>query len=521
MKTSKLRFICAGIFIILTVSLCIFLCSKKHVEFCDESLTLESANSVWKESVYEQWNTWMSGGDIASYYSATDWNPRLITIMKRLWVDHVPFYFWLIRAASLIARGSASPWIGMGLNIFLTVLFELWLFYVPGRSMGEDKRMLKAVCIFSGLFFFSFPLFFSQVNLVRMYLLIAYEMYMLLWYMGSFYLNREEKKRNFAYAAVVACALITHYLFLPFFGILCIFVFAALLIGDRKRIPKFICMNISATILSCVMDPYWIYRLLRYNLMPRSDGNTGKKIELGATLMRTLKGLVNMPFHGRLPFAAALALTLLIFAAAVVILTKEGRKKTAVFFLLLIASIFCYLFIVYMMNGGAGRYHWPAFSLWIIPVYAAAIGIFIWLWDKKRGKLKVLGVLPGALLIAFLALNILDCKDGGIEYLYPDSVEDELRDKFADIPWVIWCEEHTYYEEGAAYKYMIPSQICFVSPNHPAGEELELPDEYILVCHDERDDDALELMEKYSGTRPGKNGEPVYCGSMGFFPVKQ
>ena len=521
MKTSKLRFICAGIFIILIVSACILLCSKKHVEFCDESLTLESANSVWKESVYEKWNSWMSGEDIADYYSATDWNPGLITIMKRLWVDHVPFYFWLIRFSSLIAHGSSSPWIGMGLNIFLTVLFVVWLFYVPGKSMGGDKRVLAAVCIFSGIFFFTFPLFFSQVNLVRMYLLIAYEMYMLLWYMGSFFLRTEEKKRDFAYAVVVACALITHYLFLPFFGLLCIFVFTALIIWDRKRIPKFIFMNISATILSCVMDPYWIYRLLRYNLMPRTDGNSGKKTELGATVIRTLKGLVNLPFQRRVPFALALIFTLLIFAVAVFILIREGKKKAAVFYLILIAAVFCYLFMVYMMNGGAGRYHYPAFSLWIIPVYGSVIGTFIWLLDKKRGKFRILSVVPGILLFGFLLVNILECKDGGIEFLYPDSVEDELRDKFADIPWVVWCEEHTYYEEGAAYKYMIPSQICFVSPNHPSDKDFTLPEEYILICHDERLSDALELVGQMGEGEPAVNGEAVYCGSMGFFHVDQ
>ncbi|MCR4643724.1 MAG: hypothetical protein K5697_17075 [Lachnospiraceae bacterium] len=510
----KLWFASAVFIMVLTLGIGLFVCSKKHVEFCDESLSLESANAVWKEHIYDDWNRWMSGEEIRSYYAATDINPHLIIIMKKLWVDHVPFYFWLLRFASLLAYGSSSPWIGMGLNLFLTLLFELWLFVSLGKRYGDDRRVLIGAGIFCLLFFLTMPLFFSQLNLIRMYLLITFELWMLLWYMGGWYMEKEKKKRQFPYVLTVACALITHYLFLPFFGLLCICIFLSLLAKDRKRIPQFIGMNASAAIVSCILDPYWIYRLFRYNLMARSGGGADSGSSFGKILIRVVKTLGRVPFSENFPYFPGFLIACLVLAGALFLLWRNGHKKLFSYVIFVTAADLFYLFLVYRMNGGAGRYHWPASVIWLLLVYLSAIGSFLFLLGRA-GKDRWPAVLPAAVLVLFLGINLYGSIGQKIEFLNPVSVEEELERRYSEIPWLVYSHEHTYYEEGAAYKFMIPERICFISPDHPADTDFVLPEEFIVVTGDESLPEALAYLEELSGRQSVQTEEALMWGSMG------
>lgn len=503
----------AGIVIFLTLISGIIVCSQKHVEFCDEAYTYESANSVWKENVYEKWNSWMSGEDISLYYAATDLNPHFITIMKKLWTDHVPLYFWLIRIASLIAYRSSSPWIGMGLNIFLTVLFQIWLFYAIGKKSNYKLQILP-VPVIASLLFFSLPLFYSELNLIRMYLLLSYELMMLLWYMGCF-CTEDSKKKETAYILTVSCGLITHYLFLPFYGILAFMVFVFLLFTAREKLLHYIRINLLAVLLSCVMDPYWIWRLFRYNLSARTDSGAEHSIEFGKALYRAVKTLFMEPFGKELSLVPTVLLTVFVFGTAF-FLIKNLKNK--ILLLLFIVADFCYLVIVYLMNGGAGRYHYPALCIWIVLEYMAVTYSLICIFRKTDRKL--IWCLPSlAVILLLFALNLRNLTTKEIDSLNPVSAEDVLRESFSDRPWVVYSEEHTWLEECAAYKFMIPSQICFVSPHHMPDTKAEIPEEIMLVTAEESLQEALDHLKRISGKDPGLKGEAVMSGSMGFYPV--
>ncbi len=509
----KRWFIFVGIIMVITLLCGILVCRQKHIEFCDESYTYESANSVWKDNIYDRWNSWMSGEEISLYYAATDINPHFITIMKKLWTDHVPLYFWLIRIASLIAYRSSSPWIGMGLNLFLTVLFQMWFFYVIGKKSDFSRKMLPVPVAFS-LLFFSQPLFYSELNLIRMYLLLSYELIMLIWYMACF-CTEDHKKKEIAYVLTVACGLITHYLFLPFYGITAILVFVFMIINAREKIMHFIRINIVAVVLSCIMDPYWLWRLFRYNLFVRTYSGAVKKIEFGKAVLHAARTLIREPFGGVIPFIPAFILTALVFITALFLV--RDKKNKALLALITVAD-FCYLVIVYLMNGGAGRYHYPALSIWIVMEYMAVIYIAA-CFLRKKDKKVFWHFLPLTVIVLFLGLNILNLTTKEIDSLNPVSAEDELRERFSDIPWVVYCEEHTWLEECAAYKYMIPSQICFVSPHYLPEEEFELPGEIILVTAEEKSEEALDHLKLLSGTEAEIKGDAVISGPMGFYPV--
>ncbi len=491
-------FLCAAAALIVLTTAALFLSGKKKVEFCDESLSLESANSVWKDNIYEKRNRWMSGEDVELYYAATDLNPHLITIMQKLWVDHVPFYFWLLRFASLIGYGSASPMIGLGLNLFLALLFFLWLFTAAGKRTAYDRRVTAGVLLLTALFFLTMPVFLSMLTLIRMYLLFCLLELLLAWYVSRFLMEEEAVKKKtpqIAYVVVSACGLITHYLFLPFFGILAFLSFCVILIRQRKKIWCFIRMNIFTLLLSCLMDPYWIYRLFRYNLHSRAGGQEQKVFEPFAILWGVIKKLCVDAFSGKLDLLPAALLILAVFTVAFLLLRKNGRKAAASYGLLLLAADFLYLFAVNVMNNGTGRYQWPPVFIWTVLLYAALIYIFLALLVKAKGKQRLFAFLPAAALGLILCFNLLRCTEkDGIDSLHADSVQPLLEENYAAVPWMVYYKERSWCEENSAYKYMIPEKICFISAEYPA-EGLEIPDEILLLVPDWNLTEALDYLE--------------------------
>ncbi len=505
-------FLCAAAALMVLTAAAFFLFGKKHVAFCDESLSYESANSVWKESVYERVNEWLSGEEIEAYYAATDINPHLITITKKLWVDHVPFYFWLLRFASLIAYGSASPLIGLSLNLFCALLFFIWLFALVGKKLKYDRRVSAGILLFSLLFFFSSPLFFSQLTLIRMYLLVTLLEFVFLWYAGSFFLEGEgEKKRKFhtGYILAGAFGLLTHYLFLPFYGITAFLIFCLILIKARKKLWPFIRLNLVTLLLSCALDPWWIYRLFRYNLLPRGQGGEERSFDLLKILYRTIRTPVTEGFCGRLPFVPALLLVVLIFAAFYAVNVKmafggkdkEGAsgssrgKAVLLCYTLFVAADLLYFLAVNLMSDGTGRYVWPPVALWDLLLYGALIQLFIVLLIKGKGARRLMAAIPALLCGLVLCFNLLSSTEpGGIDSLYADSVEPVLEEKYSQIPWVVCRKEHSWCEEGAAYKFMIPERIAFLSLEEEADGSFTLPEEFFLVSADWNMEEAMDYL---------------------------
>lgn len=518
----KLWFASAVFLMLLTLGLGIFLGSKKHVAFCDEPLSYSSANSVWKENIYERWNEWLSGEDVEAYYAATDINPRLITIMKKLWVDHVPFYYWLLRFASLIVHGSASPWIGLGLNLLFTFLFLLWAFAAVGKRVACERRVNAGILLFSLLFFLSSSLFFSELTMIRMYLLVSLFMFMFLWYACSFYLEEDaaegKRRRHAGFVLVGACGLLTHYLFLPFYGILVFLLFWLILAKARKKLWPFIRMNLCTLILSCAMDPYWIYRFFRYNLLPRGSGDGTRNIEPLRILYRTVKKLAVEPFSDKLGFVPALLLSIVIIGAALYLMKKNSRKGLKGVFLLSVAADILYLCAVNVMSDGTGRYTWPALAVWMLLFYGALVYDLLALFCTLKGRLRLLTVLPAGIFVMILCFNILaSTAPRGIDSLYAHSVEPVLEEEYSVVPWVAYCTEHSWCEEGAAYKYMIPERIAFLSKEHPAEKGFELPEELLLVTADWELEDALAYLEKLKGRPAVQREECVKWDYMGAY----
>ena len=139
---------------------------------------------------------------------------------------------------------------------------------------------------------------------------------------------------------------------------------------------------------------------------------------------------------------------------------------------------------------------------------------------RQKGRMGKAMALPAAAVIILLfGLNLWCVASDEIDSLNPMSAEDELRERFSDIPWVVYCKEHTWFEECAAYKFMIPSRICFVSPEHMPEGGFELPERIILVTADDKLDEALKHIGMLSGTEAATEGDGVMSGSMGFYPV--
>ena len=254
--------------------------------------------------------------------------------------------------------------------------------------------------------------------------------------------------------------------------------------------------------------------LFRYNLRPRGDSGEGKAFEPLKILYRTVKRLALDPFSGKLELLPAILLVALVFGAALLLMSKKGRKKLRTVFLLFTAADFLYLCAVNVMSDGTGRYSGPAVAVWMLLLYGAAVYVFLELLTAGKGRLRLLSILPAAFLGLVLCINIAkSTSPGGIDGLCADSAEPLLKEQYAEIPWVVFCHEHTWYEEGVAYKYMIPEKLCFVSPDHPAEAGIALPEEFVLVCADADLTEALDYLEELDGSSPEQTDE-IAWGTM-------
>lgn len=129
-KNRKILYYVAGMLVVGCVFL--FLGTKKDIWFCDEVYSYMSANADGiKQNIFSLENEWISGKDVAAYFSAEDYRLNFGTIANALYTDHVPLYFWVLRLASIINMGSCSKWVGLGINlVFYCVLYSvLWRFF--------------------------------------------------------------------------------------------------------------------------------------------------------------------------------------------------------------------------------------------------------------------------------------------------------------------------------------------------------------------------------------------------------
>lgn len=116
------------------------------------------------------WNQWQNGNVFHKFISVEKGEQfAFLTVYENTAKDaHPPLYYFLLHTLCSLFPGSYSPWFGMGLNIFLTLLTQISLFRLGKKLMGDSLWAIIPVALYGGM-----QVFADTTLFIRMYALMT------------------------------------------------------------------------------------------------------------------------------------------------------------------------------------------------------------------------------------------------------------------------------------------------------------------------------------------------------------
>lgn len=268
----------------------IIFCTQKTAHHEDEYFSYGMANSHDRPflygsaySVYDNYNSWMSGADFREYISVQEGEAfDYATVWKNQALDtHPPLYFALLHTISSFFADDFSWWWAFAINLAAFVISQIFLYRLV-LLVGKDRWCALLVCLLWG---FSMAGQNTQLFL-RMYSMLTMFVIVFAWKLLKCVVQKEisVKKDLLPLLFVSAAASLTQHLFLliAFF----LTLFSLFWMAGRKELKKL--LRISAAVLCGV--------LLSVLVFPASVGHLlGEKSVIWhgeASLMENLKFLL-------------------------------------------------------------------------------------------------------------------------------------------------------------------------------------------------------------------------------------
>lgn len=493
---------------------------EKQIWFCDEIYTYESANGFEQDWPMARTDTWMSGGDVEAFFAADKKPFSFGDITVRLYNDHVPLYFWLFRAVSLLFfKGSGTLWIGLSLNLLFYLLF-LGLCYAVFLRLLKDPLSVGVIlfltCIVNRLMV-------EHITVLRMYMMLLLAEGLLLF--GGHLVLRDSRRGKlspgtFLYLfAVSLFGFLTHYDYWIFYAAtalsFCLYLLSAALRekgGQFFRTPAFRCVLLWAgNFVLSLLGTIWAFPYCRWNL------NKGKGqmalhslFDLSAgkvgQILWGYKSLSASLFGGNVPTALGLAVIFgCILGGGILLLRKkEYQILTGLIPTVCTTQIYQLVVCFTMPAGLEERYLWGEF---VILMLCAAFGAGLLFRDafsriadaKKR---HIFRLTAGIFLSACLLFGQISVIDGGknVAYLFQEGKDVALLQENKELPWVVYGPAEDVY---SCYDWRIPEKICFYAPGSAAGEMRAIKElqesPFILYVYEKDLPESLALFEEVLG----------------------
>ena len=211
----------------------LYFCNCKEGFHYDECYSYYSSNAT--NALFVPENDWKDCEEIRSEFQVRKGdrlNYGLVNQMQSLDV-HPPLYYFLLHTVCGMSKGIFSKWQGLSINLLFFVLS--WIFLAKITRILTDSRLaVFSVCLLYG---FS-PAVYSGITFIRMYMMLTFECFLMLY----FHL-RALKNRQFSWGKFFIPVLIlsfagfyTHYYFAVFLFFLAVPTFFYLLLQKGSRI---------------------------------------------------------------------------------------------------------------------------------------------------------------------------------------------------------------------------------------------------------------------------------------------
>ena len=509
-----------------------YFCMQKQGFHYDEYYSYYSSNVTY--GLVPTDREWKDVDEIRSEFRVLEGEGFRYGLVKTMqsYDVHPPLYYMILHTICSFFPGVFSKWLGLGINLVLSIICNIMLTYIAYQLFDKNKKM-ATIC--SLLFGFQVGVI-SGITFIRMYMLLTmWCLTVIIWHIPFW--NKEMKlnlKKGVALFVPVMLGFLTHYYFAVFMFFLAAFTcLYHWFIGKNFKgsvcYGSVVCAGMAAAVLyypSCLSHIFRGYR---------GTEATGAFFDLGNTLfrLRFFTELMNQSvFGGVLLFV--LLVTLLL---ALTVWAKNKNKIKMKGFIAkhqgMVQIGFVtvgYFFVVAktaLMNAEeANRYELPIYGFCMLLV----VGVIYHLLNKmSQGNLtsakncgknqKVPSMVGWSMLLLVLVAQLFALKQGKVQFLYP---EDKINVAWAaehkdstivyfynpNNVWMIWDEA----EELMQYE-----RIYFVNlADESLLEEKELLSADELYIYTSRMDQAEKLMLDLIEKNPDLNTkvkirELLYC----------
>lgn len=219
MKEKTGRYLCAGLLaalLLLQLAALLYAGSRKQDLHIDEYYSYILSNSYETDRIShtpQVWNTWLSGDAFRPFLAVESGEGFAYDrVYRNNSLDaHPPLFYFLLHTVCSLAPGSSDPWLGLGMNIALTLATQLCLFFLARSVLKSDLWALLPVAVYGGM-----GAFFDNTLFIRMYPLLTLLTVLTVWLHFRLLQKPESRARACWCFAVTFLGIFTQYYFAIF-----------------------------------------------------------------------------------------------------------------------------------------------------------------------------------------------------------------------------------------------------------------------------------------------------------------
>ncbi|WP_395014514.1 hypothetical protein [Robinsoniella peoriensis] len=260
---------------------------------------------------------------------------------------HPPLYYFFIHTISSFLPEVFTKWIGLGVNIFFSLVVTILVYLVSKEVLKDKKAVFLSTVLFSVC-----PAVINSIMFLRMYILLNIWILAVVW---LFLLYYDKKKLDKLFYVALLCITVlgtlTQYYFLIFLFFLCLYFGINLLIKKRwKDVVGYIFTLAAAGIISIAVFPAMLNQIFGDGYRgEQSFENLAKGGDFFERLDKYLEIFKNSFFGNKFGIFAFIIIILAVIAILMNI--KDLKKKTVVCFfkgkvMMVIFTVLAYTILV-------------------------------------------------------------------------------------------------------------------------------------------------------------------------------
>lgn len=508
-QNRKYRVALAIILVLQVIAALYFCCCKQGFHY-DENYSYYSSNVTYGLSPSD--GEWMSGKSISDEFEVTKgfaFEYGMVKLMQTYDV-HPPLYYFLLHTVCSLSQGMFSKWQGLGINLIFFICCEILLVLIANKISNINK--IVSIC--SMLLFGFSPAIISGVTFIRMYMLLTFFCFTLLYICvnGLKETNRTVVKFYFPILLVTYLGFLTHYYFIVFLFFVAAYITIFLFYNKttRKQAFYFAVTVIAGLLLGVVTYPACLSHIFRGYRGTEAIGafkdvsNLSDRIGLFVGLLEEYL-LCNS-------FYIVLLLILVLYISYGFIKRKQvNNSNTALInheLGLILFTVFGYFLVVMktaLMNyEEAVRYEMPVYGLIILLLCYYLVYFVNELIVNESASRRILIALFSVMLI----MQVVGLFSDKVLFLYPEEKAERefaIKNKQENIvyiynyvnQWMIWDNAHELEQYD---------RIFFIEMNNEDEiSDRDILDSKHLFAYVMRYEDANDKLEELIDVIPGIN----------------